>query len=105
LPAENAARLAAAMSKQFGEGFLDDVEVWKHKTRIENPLLTEEDGPVYQHRRWYEQFYVDVADVTAEMTDRFEVEVDTTHANVAWQREVAENLRSKADSANSLATS
>ena len=47
---------------------------------------------VYQHRRWYEQFYVDVADVTADMTDRFEIEVDTTHANGIWQREVAENL-------------
>ena len=30
---------------------------------IQNPLLCEEDGPVYQLRRWYEQFYVDVADV------------------------------------------
>ena len=59
-------------------GFLQDVEIWKHKTRIENPLLVEEDGPVYQLRRWYEQFYVDAADVTAAMTDRFEFEVDTS---------------------------
>ncbi|MCV7167947.1 Rieske 2Fe-2S domain-containing protein [Mycobacterium stomatepiae] len=94
MPAANAAKLAAAMSRSFGEGFLDDVEIWKHKTRIENPLLTEEDGAVYQHRRWYEQFYVDAADVTAEMTDRFEAEVDTNHANKFWQREVAENLAS-----------
>ena len=71
---------------------LDDVEVWKHKTRIDNPLLTEEDGAVYQHRRWYEQFYVDVADVTDDMVDRFELEVDTTHANGVWQQEVEENL-------------
>ena len=62
------------------------------RPRIDNPLLTEEDGAVYQHRRWYEQFYVDVADVTADMADRFELEVDTTHANGIWQREVAENL-------------
>ena len=47
---------------------------------------------MYQLRRWYEQFYVDVADVTDDMTQRFEFEVDTTRANEAWEREVAENL-------------
>jgi 3-ketosteroid 9alpha-monooxygenase subunit A len=92
LPADKAEKLAAGMNRSFGEGFLDDVEIWKNKTRIDNPLLTEEDGAVYQHRRWYEQFYVDIADVTADMTDRFEMEVDTTHANVEWQQEVADNL-------------
>src|SRR5581483_11693020 len=92
LPPDKAEKLAAAMNKSFGEGFLEDVEIWKHKTRIDNPLLTEEDGAVYQHRRWYEQFYVDVADVTPEMTDRFELEVDTTHAMPLWQQEVAENM-------------
>jgi 3-ketosteroid 9alpha-monooxygenase subunit A len=61
-------------------------------------LLCEEDGPVYQLRRWYEQFYVDVADVTEEMTQRFEFEVDTTHANENWEKEVRENLaRRKAE--------
>ena len=45
-------------------GFEQDVEIWKNKARIDNPLLCEEDGPVYQLRRWYEQFYVDVADVS-----------------------------------------
>ncbi|WP_199254286.1 Rieske 2Fe-2S domain-containing protein [Mycolicibacterium mengxianglii] len=92
LPADKAAKLAAAMNRSFGEGFLEDVEIWKNKTRIDNPLLTEEDGAVYQHRRWYQQFYVDAADVTAEMTDRFEQEVDTTHAYDIWQQEVQDNL-------------
>ncbi len=73
-------------------GFLQDVQIWKNKTRIDNPLLSEEDGPVYQLRRWYQQFYVDVADVTAEMTDRFEFEIDTGRAIEAWEAEVAENL-------------
>jgi len=95
LPADKAAKLAAAMIRSFGEGFLEDVEIWKNKTRIDNPLLTEEDGPVYQHRRWYQQFYVDTADVTADMTDRFEQEVDTTHANDLWQQEVAENMAAR----------
>ncbi len=58
---DKAAKLASAMNRSFGEGFLEDVEIWKNKSRIDNPLLTEEDGPVYQHRRWYEQFYVDAA--------------------------------------------
>lgn len=92
LPADKAAKLAGAMSRSFGEGFMEDVEIWRHKTRIENPLLTEEDGAVYQHRRWYEQFYVDSADVTTDMTDRFELEIDTTHAYGIWAEEVAENL-------------
>ena len=68
--------------------------IWLNKAPVQNPLLCEEDGPVYQLRRWYEQFHVDKADVTQEMTDRFEFEVDTTKANEFWQQEVAENLRS-----------
>jgi 3-ketosteroid 9alpha-monooxygenase subunit A len=46
-------------------------------------------------RRWYQQFYVDVADVTPDMTDRFEIEVDTTAANEKWTIEVQENLRAQ----------
>ena len=80
----------------FGDGFMQDVEIWLNKAPVQNPLLCEEDGPVYQLRRWYEQFYVDVADVTDEMTDRFEFEVDTTKANEFWRAEVAENLARKA---------
>ncbi|MDV3208935.1 MAG: 3-ketosteroid-9-alpha-hydroxylase subunit A [Rhodococcus ruber] len=98
MPEEEANTRAAKLAEGIGEGFLQDVEIWKNKTKIENPLLCEEDGPVYQLRRWYEQFYVDVADVTEKMTQRFEYEVDTTKANEAWQAEVAENLaRQKAD--------
>ena len=76
----------------FGSGFLQDVHIWKNKVPVQNPLLCEEDGPVYQLRRWYEQFYVDQADIAPEMVDRFEFEVDTTKANEYWQEEVAENL-------------
>jgi 3-ketosteroid 9alpha-monooxygenase subunit A len=92
LPKEKADKVAGKLAKSFGIGFLQDVEIWRNKTRIDNPLLCEEDGPVYQLRRWYEQFYVDVAEVSEEMTQRFEFEVDTTRANEAWEREVAENL-------------
>ncbi|MBK0866487.1 Rieske 2Fe-2S domain-containing protein [Saccharopolyspora sp. HNM0986] len=89
-------KIAHKISENTSVGFLQDVEIWRHKTRIDNPLLCEEDGPVYQLRRWYEQFYVDVADVTEDMTGRFEFEVDTTRANKAWEQEVADNLARRA---------
>tara|TARA_B100000519_G_scaffold196780_1_gene203640 strand:+ start:660 stop:1832 length:1173 start_codon:yes stop_codon:yes gene_type:complete len=92
-------KLATAFTDGVSKGFLQDVEIWKHKTRIDNPLLVEEDGAVYQMRRWYQQFYVDAADVTPEMTDRFEMEVDTTIANEKWQVEVEENLKARNDAA------
>ncbi|GGK59842.1 Rieske 2Fe-2S domain-containing protein [Nocardia camponoti] len=92
-----AQKLAESMAEFFGDGFMQDVEIWKNKSKVDNPLLCEEDGPVYQLRRWYEQFYVNAADVTEKMTQRFEFEVDTTKANQAWEAEVAENLRRKAE--------
>jgi 3-ketosteroid 9alpha-monooxygenase subunit A len=73
-------------------GFEQDVAIWRSKARIDNPLLVEEDGPVYQLRRWYEQFYVDTADVTADMVDRFEFELDTTRPTEAWMVEVEANI-------------
>ncbi len=87
-------------SDMFGDGFMQDVQIWLTKAPVQNPLLCEEDGPVYQLRRWYEQFYVDKADMTAEMTDRFEFEVDTTKANEYWRTEVTENLARKAAEEN-----
>lgn len=84
--------VAEKFTKLFAAGFMEDVAIWRSKSPIQNPLLCEEDGPVYQLRRWYDQFYVDVADITPEMTQRFEFEVDTTHALQNWEREVAENL-------------
>jgi len=88
--------IAEKYTKMFGEGFLQDVHIWKNKVPVQNPLLCEEDGPVYQLRRWYEQFYTDAADIAPEMVERFEFEVDTTKANEFWHVEVAENLAKKA---------
>ena len=88
-----------AMAEQFTEGvetgFLQDVEIWKNKAPIDNPLLSEEDGPVYQLRRWYNQFYTDIEDVTEDMTKRFEFEIDTTRAVASWKQEVAENVAAR----------
>lgn len=92
LPGDEADKIAGKMLNFIKTGFEQDVAIWKSKTRIDNPLLCEEDGPVYQLRRWYEQFYVDVADVTPEMTDRFEFVLDTTRPNEAWREEVEGNL-------------
>ncbi|WP_406155095.1 Rieske 2Fe-2S domain-containing protein [Streptomyces sp. NBC_01023] len=89
---EQAADAARLTSDGLAVGFEQDVHIWKNKTRIDNPLLSEEDGPVYQLRRWYEQFYVDAADVKDEMTQRFEFEIDTARATEAWQCEVDENV-------------
>jgi 3-ketosteroid 9alpha-monooxygenase subunit A len=89
--------IATKYADMFGDGFLQDVAIWENKVPIQNPLLCEEDGPVYQLRRWYEQFYVDVADIEPDMVARFEFEVDTTKANEFWHAEVAENLRVRAE--------
>ncbi|MFB7608962.1 Rieske 2Fe-2S domain-containing protein [Streptomyces gardneri] len=93
---EAAAEAARSLIGGLETGFEQDIEIWRNKTRIDNPLLTEEDGPVYQLRRWYEQFYVDVTDVKDEMTRRFEFEIDTRRANEAWHAEVEENLARRA---------
>jgi 3-ketosteroid 9alpha-monooxygenase subunit A len=97
LDAETASYIGSRFTEMFGDGFMQDVEIWLNKAPVQNPLLCEEDGPVYQLRRWYDQFYVDRADVTPEMTERFEFEVDTTKANEYWHAEVEENLRRKAE--------
>jgi 3-ketosteroid 9alpha-monooxygenase subunit A len=95
LSEEENTEMAAKFVDGVTLGFEQDVEIWKNKVRIDNPLLTEEDGPVYQQRRWYEQFYVDIEDVTEDMTNRFEFEIDTTRAVESWEAEVAENLKQK----------
>ena len=73
------------------------MEIWRHKSRIDNPLLCAEDGAVYQLRRWYEQFYTDVADISPDMVARYEFEVDTTRAVEGWEAEVAANLAARAE--------
>jgi 3-ketosteroid 9alpha-monooxygenase subunit A len=91
-PDELAMQTAIALGEFVKMGFEQDVAIWKNKARIDNPLLCEEDGPVYQLRRWYEQFYVDVADVTPDMVDRFEHELDTSSPREEWMKVVEDNL-------------
>jgi 3-ketosteroid 9alpha-monooxygenase subunit A len=94
---EHAAKVGAKFAKFIGLGFQQDVDIWRHKARVDNPLLCAEDGPVYQLRRWYEQFYTDVADIPADMVARYEFEVDTSRALQGWEAEVAENLARRAN--------
>jgi len=89
---QHAAALSAKFADFVGLGFKQDVEIWLHKARVDNPLLCAEDGPVYQLRRWYEQFYVDVADIQPDMAARYEFEIDTTRPVAEWEAEVAGNL-------------
>ncbi|QDQ96038.1 Rieske 2Fe-2S domain-containing protein [Tomitella fengzijianii] len=101
IPEGQAEAITASNVGFITKGFEQDVAIWRSKARINNPLLCEEDGPIYQLRRWYEQFYVDRADVTADMTDRFEFEMDPTKANEAWRAQIAENLaKREAESAH-----
>jgi 3-ketosteroid 9alpha-monooxygenase subunit A len=93
---EAAMEVANTQALYVRRGFEQDVQIWKNKARIDNPLLCEEDGPVYQLRRWYEQFYVDVADIEPAMVERFEYELDTTKPNEVWEKQVQDNLAAKA---------
>jgi 3-ketosteroid 9alpha-monooxygenase subunit A len=95
LSAEQADKVASKFATFVGLGFQQDVDIWTHKSRIDNPLLCADDGPVYQLRRWYEQFYTDVGAVAADMVARHEFEVDTTRAVEAWEAEVAANLAAR----------
>ena len=96
LPDDQAMQTAITLGDYVKLGFEQDVENWRHKARIDNPLLVEEDGPVYQLRRWYQQFYVDAADVQPDMVDRFEFELDTTRPCEAWMKEVEANMAANA---------
>lgn len=86
---ENRARHAANFNQGKHSTF-QDVHIWKNKVRIDNPMLSETDGPIYHLRKWYDQFYVDASDVPAEATAYFRKEVDLTHANAVWNVELAE---------------
>ncbi|MNR03414.1 3-ketosteroid-9-alpha-monooxygenase oxygenase subunit [compost metagenome] len=55
------------------ESFYQDVDIWKSKIRVNNPVLAEGDGPVYQLREWYQQFFTDEAAVPASMAERREI--------------------------------
>ena len=69
LSEEQNREMAKAYVAQAQAAFYEDVAIWHSKTRVDNPLLCDGDGPVYQLRRWYEQFYTDVEALSADVKD------------------------------------
>ncbi len=55
--------MVAAYVENNRTAFFQDVAIWHSKTRVDNPLLCDGDGPIHKLRQWYQQFYVDVRDV------------------------------------------
>lgn len=50
--------------------FGQDVDIWHTKVRVDNPVLCDGDGPINVLRKWYSQFYMDIADVPASTKER-----------------------------------
>jgi 3-ketosteroid 9alpha-monooxygenase subunit A len=98
-PEQNAQRAEFISQMQQG-AFYQDVHIWKTKTRVDNPMLCHADGPIYQLRRWHDQFYRDRADIDPLMTKRFEWTADLTYANEQWDKQMAENLERDAKRRN-----
>ncbi|UCF46762.1 MAG: Rieske 2Fe-2S domain-containing protein [Myxococcales bacterium] len=42
-------------------GYFQDVAIWEHKQWQDEPMLCDGDGPIADLRRWYAQFYEDIA--------------------------------------------
>lgn len=58
--AENRQLCTIYAEKAF-EAFAEDVAIWHNKTRIDNPILCDGDGPIHKLRSWYAQFYQPLA--------------------------------------------
>ena len=55
--------------------FYEDRSIWLSKTRVDNPLLCDGDGPVNKLRQWHSQFYQDIKDVSPSWKKRWSHEV------------------------------
>ncbi len=56
-------------TQQTITSFEQDVELWDNKILVENPILCNGDGPLNMVRKWYSQFYMDVADIPARLVE------------------------------------
>lgn len=65
LSAEENQAAVDAYTQMCIDSFIQDVEIWNNKIRVDNPLLCDGDGPVNMVRKWYSQFYMDVAEIPA----------------------------------------
>ncbi|HQR03057.1 MAG: Rieske 2Fe-2S domain-containing protein [Proteobacteria bacterium] len=73
------------------EALTQDVEIWDNKRRIDNPVLCEMDGPIYQARKWYDQFFVPVSEVSEESTRVQTYEMDISGGSI--RKPVIRHLR------------
>ena len=49
------------------DSFIQDVEIWDNKVRVGNPVLCDGDGPIHMLRKWYSQFYLNLADIPEDL--------------------------------------
>lgn len=63
---EDATEIAKSYAEAAAGQFYQDVEIWRGKTFITNPILCDGDGPFNKLRKWYQQFYCDRANVDAQ---------------------------------------
>ena len=60
--ADNVAAVAQ-YTQMCMDSFIQDVDIWNNKIRVDNPLLCDGDGPLHLLRKWYSQFYMDLASI------------------------------------------
>lgn len=61
--------MVAEYTQQTITSFEQDVEIWDNKVLVDNPILCDGDGPLNMLRKWYSQFYMDVADIPSRLTE------------------------------------
>lgn len=82
-------------TQQTITSFEQDVEIWENKILIENPILCDGDGPVNMLRKWYDQFYMDVADVPERLTAH---KTHTTLEGISVEEAIAANANAVRES-------
>jgi len=61
LPDETATESICELNDRItNEQFTQDVPIWENKIYRERPIITKNDGPISQYRRWFRQFYSDL---------------------------------------------
>ncbi|MCK5880268.1 MAG: Rieske 2Fe-2S domain-containing protein [Sinobacterium sp.] len=55
--------MVAEYTQMSVDSFVQDVEIWNTKIRVDNPLMCDGDGPINMLRKWYSQFYMNRADI------------------------------------------
>ena len=59
-----------ALTDEISRQVEQDIPIWEHKIFQPNPILCDGDGPINMVRKWYSQFYMDAADVPADLVKR-----------------------------------